>query len=237
MNIIGLVPARGGSKGITNKNLTTLCSKPLIEYTFSAAKESKLLSRIILSTDDKLIAEFGIDNGIEVPFLRPAELAQDNSSMIDVAIHFLDYLKNSEGKVPEYLMILQPTSPLRTAKHIDEACKLLEVRSDTDTVVSVCEVPHNYHPESIYLLKDGELIDYEKAHAKVYDRHQKPKLFARNGPAILITRVEVIHDKHSFYGENIIPYFMQPEDSLDINDPFDLKLVEGILSGMSGNNI
>ena len=113
------------SKGIPNKNLTILCGKPLIEYTFSAAKESKLLDRTILSTDDNLIAALGIDNGIEVPFLRPEELAQDNSSMIDVAIHLLDYLQDNEGKVPEYLMILQPTSPLRTAKHIDEACRLI----------------------------------------------------------------------------------------------------------------
>lgn len=234
MDIIGLIPARGGSKGIPNKNMTILCGKPLIDYTFCAVKESKLLSRAILSTDDESIAGFGTDSGIEVPFLRPPELAQDETSMIEVAIHLLHYLKNKEGKVPEFLMILQPTSPLRTAQHIDEACKLISKTENLETVVSVCEMPHNYHPGSIYRLREGVLFDYEQSTDKVYDRHKKTKLYARNGPAILISSNEVINKKHSFYGSKIIPYLMQPESSIDINDPFDLMLVEYILSRKIG---
>jgi N-acylneuraminate cytidylyltransferase len=230
MDIIGLIPARGGSKGIPGKNKAKLCGMPLIEYTFIAAKESKLLQRVILSTDDRSIAELGLSKGIEVPFLRPDDLAQDNSSMLDVAIHLLDYLRSNENFIPDYLIILQPTSPLRTRKHIDEACRLVFQDRNVDTVVSVCKVPHNYQPESIYSLQKGELVDYIKSPYKKYDRHHKSQLYARNGPAILISKTMIITKDHSFYGKRIVPYFMKPEESFDINEAIDLVIVEKILS-------
>ena len=134
MDILGIIPARGGSKGIPGKNIKMIAGKPLIEWTIEAAKKSKLLTRVIVSTDDEKIAEVAKQYGAEVPFLRPKDIAQDLSTDVEFLIHALDWLKANQGYEPEIIVRLPPTSPLRTAAHIDEGIKKLMDTPEADAV-------------------------------------------------------------------------------------------------------
>jgi len=227
MNVLGLIPARGGSKGIPGKNIVPLAGKPLLAWTCEAARASRSLSRVLLSTDDSQIAEVGRACGVEVPFLRPPELARDDTPSVDVAVHALQWLADHEGWRAEVLVLLQPTSPLRRAEHIDAAVAELE-RTGADTVVSVVEVPHNFHPWSV-MKRNGEWLEDFLPPAPGLDRFRRqnlPRLYARNGPAVLVTRALTILTRHSFYGERVAGYLMERGPSLDIDDPEDLELAE-----------
>lgn len=230
MKFLGLIPARGGSKSIPHKNIVDLSGKPLLSYTIEAAQGSRHLDRVILSTDDAEIAEVGRSYGVEIPFMRPEELARDDTPSIEVVAHILDWLKENESWQPEAVVLLQPTSPLRTAVHIDEAVDLF-VAKKADTVVSVIEVPHRFSPYSIMQLEDGYLRDFwtEDVEFDRYRRQEMPKLYARNGPAILVTKTDVILDSNSFYGSKVIPYIMREEVSIDIDNYHDLELASAII--------
>src|SRR5260221_1708442 len=145
--VIGLIPARGGSNSIPRKNLISLAGRPLLAFSAEAALGARWLDRVLLSTDDPEIAAAGRAMGLETPFVRPAELSGDAVGMLPVMQHALDWLTEN-GLEPAAIILLQPTSPLRTARHIDEAVELL-VATDTETVVSVVEVPHQYSPASV----------------------------------------------------------------------------------------
>ena len=230
-NVLGLIPARGGSKGIPRKNIALLAGLPLLAYTCEAALASRVLNRVVLSTDDEQIAEVGRQCGVEVPFLRPASLAQDETPSIDVVRHAVEHLRDKEHWTPDVVVLLQPTSPLRKARHIDEA---LDRKKETkaETVVSVIEVPHHFNPHSVMQLKDGELVDFLPAPPD-FDRFRRqalPVLYARNGPAVLASRAEVILNSNSFYGAKIVPYLMTEEDSLDIDSKLDLWLAEQLIA-------
>lgn len=225
MNVLGLITARGGSKGIPRKNIAPLSGKPLLAYTCQAALQSGRFQRIVLSTEDAEIAEVGRQCGVEVPFLRPAELARDETPSIDVALHAVRWLREQQEWTADVLVLLQPTSPLRKSRHISEALELLE-NSGADTVVSVVEVPHRYSPYSVMREEDGWLRDFWTGPLP-FDRFRRqnlPKLYARNGPAVLVTRVPILFEKKSFYGERISGYVMSEVESLDIDGPADLKL-------------
>src|SRR5258708_4137057 len=146
--VLGIVPARGGSKGIVRKNIRVLDGKPLLAYTASAARQSVCLSRVLLSTDDPEIAEVGRAAGLDVPFLRPAELALDSTPMIDVVLHAIRWAQDG-GERYDAICLLQPTSPLRSAKTIDLCMARLWER-DVDCVVSVRPVPAEYNPHWVY---------------------------------------------------------------------------------------
>lgn len=224
-NILGLIPARGGSKGIPQKNIALLAGRPLLSYTCEAALGSRILDRIVLSTDDEVIAEVGRQCGVEVPFIRPGSLAQDDTPSIDVALHAIEYLRDRRDWLPTVLVLLQPTSPLRRAYHIDEAVNRMN-ETEADTVVSVVEVPHRFNPHNIMELREGELRDFLPA-PPIIDRFRRqslPALYARNGPALLVSQVDVILKSKTFYGSHVVPYFMNEEESLDIDSPFDLWL-------------
>src|SRR5688572_26839924 len=152
MGLFGLIPARGGSKGIPGKNIATCGGRPLIGWTCEAATHSTRLETTILSTDSDEIARVAREWGIEAPFMRPSELAQDDTPSIDVMQHALGWLDESGADVTG-LVLLQPTSPLRTSAHIDAAVKVF-TESGADSVVSVVKVPHNFHPSSV-MLDDG----------------------------------------------------------------------------------
>ena len=230
MNILGLIPARGGSKSIPRKNIVPLVGRPLLAYTCDASLESRKLDRIIISTDDDEIATVARDLGIEVPFIRPQELAQDRTPSLDVAKHALQWLLNEDKWQTDILVLLQPTSPLRKAHHIDEAVeKLLE--SGADTIVSVIEVPHRFSPYNLMRLDSGKLSNFwcEELSFDPYHRQSIPVLYTRNGPAILACKSNVLSDYSSFYGPHIIPYNMTVEESVDIDDRFDLQVAEMLL--------
>ncbi|HEX4351410.1 MAG TPA: acylneuraminate cytidylyltransferase family protein [Polyangiales bacterium] len=227
MNVLGLITARGGSKGIPGKNIAPCGGRPLLAWTCDAATGARCITRAIVSTDDPAIADVARGHGVEVPFMRPVELATDSARSIDVAKHAIDELAKA-GWQTDVLVLLQPTSPLRTANHVDEA--FARLAPDDDAVVSVIHVPHRFAPWSA-LQRDGDHVrDYvagELGFAR--DRRQgQPELLARNGPAVVITRARAIAHS-SFYGERCAAYEMSNQDSVDIDDAFDLELADWLL--------
>jgi CMP-N,N'-diacetyllegionaminic acid synthase len=228
MRIVGIIPARGGSKGIPRKCITPCAGRPLLEYSCIAALGAVRLEATFLSTDDEEIARVGRAAGLQVPFMRPPELARDETPMIPVLKHALGEIENRLGKV-DALLLLQPTSPLRESRHIDEAITLFE-SSGAETVVSIQELPHHFSPVSA-LLKDeaGWVSSYlENSGATPLRRQDKPKLFARNGPSILIVKPSRL-EAGSLYGLRTMGYLMPKPASIDIDDAEDLVIAEALL--------
>jgi CMP-N-acetylneuraminic acid synthetase len=228
MNILGIIPARGGSKGILKKNIYPLCGKPLIAWTIEAAHGSRRISRTILSSDSAEIIEIAGKYGVEVPFVRPKGLAMDDTPALPVIQHAVNWLKENEGYLPDYIVLLQPTSPLRTLRHIDEALEKL-IHSDADSIVSVVKVPHQYNPYSVMEMKDGFLKPFLEYDERKNIRQLKPTFYARNGAAIYAFTYECLIKKNSIYGDKIMAYEMDKEASIDIDEQSDLVCCECLL--------
>lgn len=222
--VLGIIPARGGSKGIPHKNMVELCGKPLIQYTFDAVCGSKMLTRCIVSTEDTMIKKYSEEQGFEV-IDRPEELATDFTTTASVILYTLDFLKKKENYIPEYVMILQPTSPLRESKDIDECIDLIQ-KKGASSVVSVMELPHNYLPEKLMVLKHERLFFESKDGIKYTTRQMQRTLYARNGAAIYLFKTSVIYETMSYYGDDCVPYIMPKCKSLDIDDYEDLELIK-----------
>jgi CMP-N-acetylneuraminic acid synthetase len=228
VDILGIIPARGGSKGIPRKNLAPLGGRPLLSYTCEAARLSRRLTRVIASTDDAEIAAEASRGGVGVPFMRPAELASDDTPMLDVIADVLSTLRAREAYSPGVIVLLQPTSPFRRAGHIDAAVDLLE-RSGADSVVSVIAVPHQFTPGSLLRLEGDRLLPASEAPAATR-RQDKPALYARNGPAVVAVRSRVVVEERTLYGRDTRALVMSRADSIDIDDAFDLEVAELLLS-------
>lgn len=225
MEILGFIPARSGSKGIPKKNIYLLNGKPLIAYTIEEALKSKV-NRLIVSTDSSEIAEVSKRYGAEVPFLRPTGLAQDLSVIEDSMIDAFERLKRSEEYQPDMIVLLHPTTPLRTAKHIDESITLL-LEKQADAVVSVSE-PMEHPGDMVYWDSQGKMhfllgTDFGKG-----QRQQYPKYFFLNGVVYVFTRENLLQNKSRF-GKKTIPYVMRKIDSIDIDSMDDLLIAEAIL--------
>lgn len=229
MKILAIIPARGGSKGIPKKNIHPLGNKPLIAYTCEAAKKSKLIDRVIISTDSKEINDVAVEYGAESPFLRPDYLSEDNTPAFPVIEYTIQKLKEKEGYTPDAVLLLQPTSPFRTEKHIDEAIQKF-MDSSLDTLVSVVEVPHQYNPLSILKPEDDGLVNYVVSEQQILRRQDKPKVFARNGPAILINKCKELLERKTLYPKKVAFYEMDELSSHDIDRKEDLLLAEMYLS-------
>lgn len=226
--ILAIIPARGGSKGIKRKNLVTIEGKPLIQYTIDAAVGSKYITRVTVNSEDAEIIEYATRQGVEV-IVRPDELAEDATPMKNVILHELQYLREKEEYTPDIIVLLQPTSPLRTAKHIDEAMQKL-LSSKADALVSVEEEPHLHSPYSVMQMnKEGYLEFFLKEGQKFTSRQEKPKFYARNGAAIYAVETNVYLRTGSLYGTRCLAYEMQPEDSVDIDAPIDLYLAQSMM--------
>jgi CMP-N,N'-diacetyllegionaminic acid synthase len=226
MIVLGIVPARGGSKGVPHKNLRVLGGQSLLARTAAAVRASRSLTRTVLSTDDPEIAAAGHALGLDVPFMRPEELAADDTPMLPVLRHAVETLAR-EGFQADILVLLQPTSPFRRAEHIDAAVDLLAA-SGADSVVSVVEVPHQFSPVSVLTVTDGRVTPYAPG-PLVTRRQDKPRVYARNGPAVLAVRVSVI-ERGTLYGDDCRPLIMTPADSVDIDDPHDFEYAEFLLN-------
>lgn len=223
--VVALIPARGGSKRLSNKNLHHVAGKPLVAYTFDAALKSSHLDRILLSTDSPDLVEFGLSQGIEVPFLRPSHIASDTAEMIDVVRHALKFLE-ADRAVPKLLVLLQPTSPLRTSDDIDIS---IQMATDTvDSVVSIHELPSSHHPEEVFLQESGGLLTNPLGKKKIV---RSGPMYARNGPAVLVTRPRVI-ESGSLYGQAIRGYVMPASRSIDINTLDDMLIAEALLTSL-----
>jgi len=225
--ILGIIPARLNSKGIFKKNIRLLAGKPLIAYSIETALKSKYLERVIVSTDSEEIARIARKYGAEVPFIRPKKLAQDNTPMIDVVIHAFNFIKTIEYYEPEWIVLLQPTSPLRTADDIDNAIELA-IKHNADSVVSVCECESNSHPYWLKKIENGKLVSFIKTKKKYPIRQLLPVVYRLNG-AVYIVKSQILKKFKSLYGRNTIPYIMDPTRSIDIDTPLDFKFAEFLI--------
>lgn len=227
ISVLGIITARGGSKSIPRKNIVDLGGKPLIGYTVEAARASKL-TRTILSTDDVEIAEVGRNFGLEVPFMRPKELAQDRSTSIEAVQHALGKLEEDEGIAYDYVMILQPTSPFRSAEDID-ACIDLAIEKDADSVMSMVEL-EDFSPKKLkYINDDGLIVPCIEEEGKTSGQRQEARPVFKRNAAVYLTKVTHIKNGDLF-GERSYAYVMPHERSIDINAPIDLQYAEFLLS-------
>jgi CMP-N,N'-diacetyllegionaminic acid synthase len=223
--ILGVIPARGGSKGILKKNIATLAGKPLIQYTFDAALNSRELDLVVLSTDDPEIAEVGRQAGVDVPFLRPSALATDTAATAPVVEHAVAWLQDNRGCRIGAVMVLQPTSPLRKAWHIDGAVAAFREK-EPDAVIGVCEV--NEHPYDLVSFNEGLMRYAVERPAQAIRRQDFPEFYLING-AIYLVRTSVLLEKHTLLPENSIPCVMDRRYSLDVDSEQDLQIAETLL--------
>jgi len=222
---LALIPARGGSKGLKDKNIRQLNNKPLLAYTIEAAKESRIFDRIIVSTDSEKIAAVALKYGAEVPFMRPKELATDTASSMDVLIYTIELLQESNDKY-DYVALLQPTSPLRTSQDIVGAVNLL-IEKNANSVVSVCKVEHS-PLWSNTLPEDLSLKDFIRPEIRNLRRQDLPIFYRLNG-AIYIVKVSYILESKDFFGQESYAYIMPVNRSVDIDTELDLVLAEVLL--------
>jgi CMP-N,N'-diacetyllegionaminic acid synthase len=224
--ILGLVNARGGSKGIPQKNINLLNGKPLIAYAIEAGLGSNLITHLVVSTDDDEIMETAHAYGAQVPFKRPARLATDDASQMDVVIHALNQMETVGGQPYDIVIILQPTAPLRTSEDVDAALSIL-INQDADSVVSFS--PVTQHPYYMYTIEDGAAEPFVKLEDQMMQRQDFPAIYYRNG-AIYATRRDVLVNQRSYYGKRCHAYIMPPERSVNIDTPFDWAFAEFLLS-------
>jgi CMP-N-acetylneuraminic acid synthetase len=226
--ILGLIPARGGSKGIPRKNIIPLCGKPLISYTIEEALKSKYLTKIVTSTDAEEIAKIATHSGSEV-IIRPKELATDESFVIDTVKHAINFIEDKKGLKFDYVILLQPTSPLRTVEDIDSAIKKM-LNSKADSVVSVTEVGAK-HPARMKKIVNERIVDIFDKKLDFTPRQKLPKIYIRNG-AIYGAKREVIYKNNSFRGNDCVAYIMSEERSINIDTEIDFKLAELVVKNV-----
>jgi len=220
--IVGLVTARGGSKELPRKNVLPLSGKPLLAWTIEAARQASSVGRLLISTDDLEIAEVGREYGAEVPFMRPAKLAADDTPHTDVVLHALDALE-AEGTISDYILVLQPTSPLRTARDIDQAVELARRRS-ANAVVSVTSARH--HPAIFKNIDDaGSLSPILPPPDAGTRRQDAGHVVVPNG-AIYLIRPEVLRETGTLLPEGAIGFPMPAERSIDIDTEWDFRVAE-----------
>ncbi|HEY3388546.1 MAG TPA: sugar phosphate nucleotidyltransferase [Prolixibacteraceae bacterium] len=223
--MIAIIPARGGSKGLPNKNIKYLAGKPLIAYTIEAAKESKYIDRIIISTDSEEIGVISESYGAEVPFLRPGFLACDDSKAIDAYIYTIELLKNKYNTDIKEFIVLQPTSPLRTTDDIDSAIKLF-IDTKPDSVISFCEA--NHPPIWAKKIADKKVTDYFNESAENKNRQEHENAFIPNG-AIFIFNYQFLKKQEGYYSDKTVPYIMPAERSVDIDSLVDFEYAEYLI--------
>jgi N-acylneuraminate cytidylyltransferase/CMP-N,N'-diacetyllegionaminic acid synthase len=228
-NILGIIPARGGSKSIPRKNINLLGGKALIAYTIEEALKSKYIDRVILSTDDEEIAKVAMSYGAEVPFLRPKTLAEDSSSSLSVILHALEYFKREENYSPDIVVFLQPTSPFRKAEHIDEG---IEKMRECDAVAGVCEVKH--HPDFMMQERESFLKPYSKLKNRPLRRQDVLKLHVLNASLYIAKReyydgAKDLDPVAPIFEGKVKGVFMDEISSIDIDTPLDFMLAESVL--------
>ena len=227
-SITAIIPARGGSKGIPDKNIKIIGGKPLIAWTIETARRSKYIDRVITTTDSDKIAGICKEYNCEVPFMRPKHLANDSAKGTDVILHTLDWLKLKKIDY-DYFILLQPTSPLRTTKHIDEAIEILISSENANSLVSVKKV--NQHPFWMKRINNNGFVEeYQKDNEINYhNRQELPDLYVNNG-AIYISKCDYFLKNKSFYKNECLPYIMGEKESIDIDTLDDLYYAEYLFS-------
>lgn len=228
--VLGIVPARGGSKGIPGKNIRLLAGRSLLCYAVDTARASGVVDRIIVSTDSEKIAEVARAAGAEVPFLRPPELAQDTTPMLPVVRHAVEVIER-EHCVPEIVVLLQPTAPLRRPHHVIDAVALLR-KTKADSVVSVVEMPSHLSPDYVMRLEHGRLAPYLPEGAVITRRQDTRKAFVRDGTVYACWR-RTLMEHDSIYGDECRALIIPSEESVTVDTPEDWAVAERRLAGES----
>lgn len=229
LKVLGVIPARAGSKGIPGKNKRLLAGRPLIEYAFRAARDSGVVERIVLSTDSEEVAEVGRQCGIEVPFLRPKELATDEAPMTPVVMHAVSEMER-QGWKPEAIMLLQPTAPLRRAHHLVEAVRILQ-RTGCDSVASVAKLPLHVSPDCLLRLQEGRLEPFLDGASRATRRQDARAGYVREGTVYLVRR-DILMEQQSLYGHDCRPLVLAPEETLALDEPEDWEEAERRMAGI-----
>lgn len=229
MKILAFIPARSGSKRIPKKNIKLLKGKPLIAHTIKAAKKSKYINRIVVSTDSKEIADIAKQFDAEVPFLRPASISKADSTEMEFFSHALDWFVKNENYIPDLIVLLYPTSPFRKAESIDKAIEKMLKNPEADSLRSIrlC----SEHPYKMWVIEKGYLKPFmRKKNMNIHTLSYQllPTVYIQNA-SIYITKPSTIKDKKSPTGDMIIPFIMDEIESIDINNPLDFTFAEMIL--------
>lgn len=226
--ILGIIPARGKSKSIPKKNIKSFLGKPLVAWAIETLKTSKVCDRIIVSTDDKEIAAVAEKYGAEIPFMRPSSLAKDSSPTLDVLQHALLWLRDNENYLPDYVVLLEPTSIGKRPQHIKGILRLI-IKSGADCCFSVSEVPKTLNAYwqfkvdregKVKLVTGGDIKDI------IRRRQDLPKTYFRSGSVYIFKPKLLFEDKPSFYGEDVRAYITDAKYALDIDTPEDWELAE-----------
>jgi CMP-N-acetylneuraminic acid synthetase len=228
MKVLGIIPARGGSKGVPRKNLAPVGGRPLIEHTISEAKLAKTLSRVIVSTEDEEIARVAREAGADVPFMRPAELATDLAQTFPVLLHALREVERLDACTYDIVVLLQPTTPLRTAADIDAGVELLQ-NGDAESVISIVDVVGNHPFRMKRLLDDGRIINYvDQGFEDMRPRQSLPPVYIRSG-ALYVTRRNVMVEQNRFVSDDCLGLVIPRERAVNIDDEIDLHVADQLL--------
>ena len=228
MRVLGVIPARGGSKGIPRKNLAIVSGKPLLAYSVESALAAQYVSDVIVSTEDHEIAEIARSLGAEVPFMRPANLAIDTTATIDVLVHLCQWMSD-QGRNYDAICLLQPTSPQRTGAMIDECISAFE-ESKADSLITVNQVPHQYNPHWVYWMNDDATLELTTGGTvPIPQRQLLPPAFHRDG-RIYLTKTQVIVESKSLFGNSVMGH--EVVKGINIDTPEDLKAFEDYVASM-----
>ena len=227
MNVVAVITARGGSTGLPRKNLLPLAGKPLVAHSILAAKGAKRVNRVIVSTDDSEILDVALQWGAEAPFVRPAELSTGDSAHIDVMLHVVDWLE-ANGGLPDAVLLLQPTTPMRNSEDLDGAIQLME-STGCPAVVGVC--PAAVHPYLTYKVEEGGKLVGFIDHGMRYPRRQDlPPAYNLNG-GLYLNRCTSLRETQQFQPPGAYGWVMPEERSVDIDTLNDFALAENIMAG------
>ncbi len=229
--VLGLIPARAGSRNIPRKNIRSFLGKPLLAWSVEAALQDGTCDRVVLSTDDPEIADVGRGYGAEVPFLRPPALGADGTPTSLVVRHAVDWLQPTENWIPDYIIVLEPTSPGRQPFHICESIALLR-KEGADSVASVTEVPHHYAAcKQVKICGDGSLAGIDGTHPAdmIHRRQDLPTCYAFDG-AIFACRVKwILQESPTLWGDRVLAYKIDSRYSVDLDSPEDWVSAEARL--------
>lgn len=229
MRVLGVIPARGGSKAIPRKNLSLLAGRPLVVHAAEAARGATRLTRTILSTDDPEIRAVGIEWGLDVPFARPADLATDSARSADVAAHAVEAVEAQEGAAYDAVVLLEPTSPLRRSGDIDAALEILERSADVSAVVSVCKVDAP-HPMKMQVIRDGRLEPlFPDVWREGLRRQDLPAVYELTG-TVYAVRAGVLKQTRSFWTGKVAPLEIPRARAVNIDGAVDVVMAEALLA-------
>ncbi len=231
-NILAIIPARGGSKGIPGKNIKLLGGKPLLQYTVEAARESRLLSRVILSSEDSAIIEMAKSLELEVPFVRPEHLATDSSGSLEVVLHALQYFEE-QGEHFDAICLLQPTTPFREKGSIDKAIQQF-IDKEMDSLVSVRAIPDEFNPHWVFEADNKGYLQIATGEKEIIKRRQElPKAYFRDG-SLYLTKVDVLVHQNSLYGKSIGFIVSESEHFVNLDTPEDWVKAEHLFNTHKG---